>query len=87
MVFKGLESTLEESNIRGWKKAYLQELHTRKKSGKTIVINTMEEKKNEQPLMLGEELDGKVRAYIQEAHHLGNAITTGVVMACALGNV
>ena len=35
--------------------------------------------------MLGEELDGKVRAYIQEARRLVNTITTRVVMACALG--
>ena len=37
--------------------------------------------------MLGGELDGKVRAYIQETCRLGNTITTRVVMACALGIV
>ena len=37
--------------------------------------------------MLGEDLDGKVRAYIQDMRVLGNAITTRVVMAAALGIV
>ena len=37
--------------------------------------------------MLGEDFDGKVRAYIQEMHQLGNAITTRVVMVAALGIV
>ena len=37
--------------------------------------------------MLGAGLDGKVRAYIQEARRLGNTINTRVVMACALGIV
>ena len=42
---KEFGSTLKESTIRGWKKAYLQELHARKKSGESIVINVLEEKR------------------------------------------
>jgi len=79
--------TLNESTIRGWKKAYLQELHKRKKSGSSMVVNELKEKKNGRPLMLGEDLDRKVRAYIQDTRRLGNAITTRVVMAGALGIV
>ena len=42
---KEFGSTLKESTIRGWKKVYLQELHARKKSGESIVINAIEEKR------------------------------------------
>ena len=79
--------TLKESTIRGWKKAYLQELHKRKKSGSSMVVSELKEKKNGHPLMLGEDLDRKVRAYIQDTHRFDNAITTRVVMAGALGIV
>ena len=79
--------TLNESTIRGWKKAYLQELHKRKKSGSSMVVNELKEKKNGRPLILGEDLDRKVRAYIQDTRQLGNAITTRVVMAGALSIV
>ena len=81
---KDFDKTLKESTIRGWKKAYLQELHLRKKAGVSIVVSEIKEKKNGRPLMLGEDLDGKVRAYIQDMHVLGNVITTRVVMAAAL---
>ena len=39
--------------------------------------------------MLGEDLDRKVRAYIQDMHQLGNAIdiTTRIVMAATMGTV
>ena len=58
-----------------------------KKSGVSIVVSEIKEKKNGRPLMLGEDLDGKVRAFIQDMRVLGNAITTRVVMAAALGIV
>ena len=80
--------TLNESTIRGWKKAYLQELHKRKKSGSNMVVNELKEKKNGRPLMLGEDLDRKGPCkYIQDTRRLSNAITTRVVMAGALGIV
>ena len=82
---KNFDQMLKESTIRGWKKAYLKELHLRKKSGSSIVVSELNEKKNGRPLMLGEDLDQKVSAYIQDMHRLGNAITTRVVMAAALG--
>ena len=66
-------------------KTYLQQLRVRKKSGDSTAITAIVEKKDSWlPLMLGADLDGKVRAYIQEARRLGN---TKVVMACALGIV
>jgi len=58
-----------------------------KKSGSSIVVSELKEKKNGRPLMLGEDLDRKVRTYIQDTRRLGNAITTRVVMAGALGIV
>jgi len=36
----------------------------RKKYGESITIKAIEEKKDGRPLMLGEELDRKIRAYI-----------------------
>ena len=84
---KDFEKTLRESTVRGWKKAYLLELQQRKKSGSSMIVSEIAEKKNGCPLMLGEELDRKVRAYVQEMRRLGNAITTRVVMAGAFGIV
>ena len=82
---KELCSTLKESTICGWKKAFFQQLHARKKSGESTDITAIIEKKDSHPLMLGADLDGKVRTYIQEARCLGNAINTRVVIACAMG--
>ena len=45
--------TLNESTIRGWKKACLQELHKRKKFGSSMVVSELKEKRNGCPLMLG----------------------------------
>ena len=50
-------------------------------------MSEIKEKKNGRPLMLGEDLDGKVRAFIRDMRVLRNAITTRVVMAAALGIV
>jgi len=44
-----------------------------------MVVSEIKEKKNGHPLMLGEDLDRKVRAYIQDMRRLGNAITTRLV--------
>ena len=38
---KEFGSTLKESTIRGWKKAYLRQLHVRKKSGDNIAITAI----------------------------------------------
>ena len=82
---KEFGSTLKESTIRGWKKAYLQQLHARKKSGDSTAITAIVEKKDGRPLMLGADLDGKVRAYIQEARRLGNTINTSHGMCTRYG--
>ena len=33
------EGALKESTVRGWKKAYLAELHLRQRAGKDILVN------------------------------------------------
>ena len=79
------ESSLKESTIRGWKKAYLKELSSRKRAGKDMTIEKLPEKKTGRPLMLGETLDKEVQAYIQETRKVGGVVNTRIAIACATG--
>jgi len=57
LQFSWIFLTFNESANRGCKKAYLQELHKRKKSGSSMVISKLKEMRNGHLLMLGEDLD------------------------------
>ena len=70
--FKGdfPEDSLKESMIRGWKKAYLLELESCRRTGKDRTVKELPHKKMGRPLMLGEDLDKQVQVYLLELGRL-----------------
>ena len=45
---------MKESSVRTWRNKYLEELQTRNKEGRKMVVKELPNKKKGQPLMLGE---------------------------------
>ena len=57
---------LKEGTVGGWKNRYNREVSILKQSGKEIVVRELIDQKRGCPLLLGEELDKQVRAYLAE---------------------
>ena len=81
------DDLLKESTIRGWKKTYLLELQSRRKAGKDLAVKELPNKKAGRPLMLGEALDGQVKAYLTELGRVGGVANIAIAMASARGIV
>jgi len=61
------KGSLKESTVRGWKKAYLLELCTWKKSGGDLKVKSLLCSKMGRPLILGPVLNKQVQAYLLES--------------------
>ena len=70
---RGVE--LSESTIRTWKTYYCAKLRERK-SGDSKPIEVLEERRRGRPLLLGEQLDSTVKAYIEDVRRLGGVVNT-----------
>ena len=79
--------SLKESSVRTWKKKYLQELEKKRREGKEMTVNELVNKKRGRPLLLGDELDKQVQAYITSLREHGAVINTAIAIACAEGIV
>ena len=81
--------SLEQSSVQTWKMKYmyLQEIALRKRTGKDMVVKEIGAKKSGCPLLLGEELDKRVQAYLVSPCQNGAVINTAIRMACAEGVV
>ena len=60
--------SLKESSVRTWMTKYQKELAARKRAGEDTTVKELGKKKTGRPLMLGEELDRQVRAYLIYVH-------------------
>ena len=78
---------LKESTDRGWKNQYNREVVRLKNSGKEVVVRELIDNKRGCPLLLGEEMDEQVRAYISELRANGCPINTAIVIATGQGIV
>ena len=58
-----------------------------KNSGKEVVVRELIDNKRGRPLLLGEEMDEQVRAYISELRANGCPINTAIVIATGQGIV
>ena len=87
--FKGEfpEDSLKESTIRGWKKAYIVELESRRRTGKDRTVKELPQKKMRHPLMLGENLDKQVQAYLLELGKVGGIVNREIAIVSARGIV
>ena len=74
---------LKASSVRDWKSAYIREIRSRR--GDITALKRLPEKKRGRPLLLGEELDRQVRAYVTSLRSNGAVVNTAIVMSCAEG--
>ena len=59
----------------------------KKISGEEVAVTTLANKKRGRPLLLGEELDKQVQAYLTVLRQNGAVVNTAIVIACANGVV
>ena len=84
---------LKENTVRDWRNAYRLELKKRARdrsdevSEGGISISDLPQMKRERPLLLGEELDKQVQAYLTSFRESGAVVNTAITMACAEGIV
>ena len=85
--FKGdfPQDSLKENTIHGWKNAYLQELQSRRREGKDRVVRELPKRKTGRPLMMGEDLDRQVQAYLRDLGKAGGGVNKELAIASARG--
>ena len=81
------EGSLKESTVRGWKKAYLSEIQSRRRAGKDLSVTELPTKKLGHPLLLGETLEKKLRAYLIDLGKVRGVVNAEIAMASAKGLV
>ena len=73
--------------IHGWKKAYILELESRRRTNKDRTVKELLQKKMGCPLMLGEDLDKQVQAYLLELGKVGGLVNREIAIVSARGIV
>jgi hypothetical protein len=79
--------SLKESSVRTWMTKYRRELAARKRAGEDTTVTALGKKKIGRPLMLGQDLDRQVRAYLTALRENGAVVNTAIAIACAKGVV
>ena len=88
--FKKDYPNLKENTVRDWRNAYRLELRKRaasKECDGDTSVTVLPQKKKGRPLLLGEELDKQVQAYLTSFRESGAVVNTAIAMACAEGIV
>ena len=70
---------LKESTVRTWKTKYTEGLRKRK----PLPIKALPDRKQGRPLLLGDELDTAVQAYVESIRKLGVVVNTAIVLGGA----
>ena len=82
------EVDLKESTVRTWRDNYRTELRKRGQEGSdSMTIKALPSKKKGRPLLLGDELDRQVQAYIGKVREGGCVVNSAIVIAAARGLV
>ena len=76
------EGDLKESTVRSWKSKYKDELRKRKPT-EPLPIKALPNCKQGCPLLLGEELDTAVKAYVENIRKLGGVVNTVIILGGA----
>ena len=84
---KEFNTPLNESTVRSLKKSYVtaQEARKRKMGEVDIVLESLPPKKRGRPLLLSDNLDTQVQAYVKASRSQGCIINTSLVIAGAMG--
>ena len=78
---------LKESIVRGWKNLYQTELELRLRNDNDLEIKALVGKKPGRPLLLGDDLNKEVQAYLRNLHNAGCPVNTAVPLGAATGLV
>lgn len=79
---------LKESSVRTWRKSYRIEVRKRRREGSVnLSVESLPEKKRGHPLILGEELEMQVRAFLTTLREKGAVVNTAIAIGCAEGIV
>ena len=78
---------IKDSSVGTWKSKYAEELDRKREAGEfeengDVVVYSIPQKKRGRPLLLGNELDDRVKKYIKGARAVGTPVDSTVVMAC-----
>ena len=73
---------LKESTVRTWKTKYTEGLRKRKPTER-LPIKALPDRKQGRPLLLGDELDTAVQAYVESIRKLGGVVNTAIVLGGA----
>jgi len=78
---------IKDSSVSTWKSKYAEELDHKREAGEfeengDVVVYSIPQKKRGRPLLLGNELDDRVKKYIKDARAVGTPVDSTVVMAC-----
>ena len=82
-----LEHPLKETTVRTWARQYEAELAKCKREGDDMIVKELPCKKKGRPLLLGNELDRRVREYVTALRESGAVVNTAIVIAAAWGIV
>ena len=74
---------VKESSVRTWRNNYLQDLQVRKEEGREMVVKKLLYKKRGRPLLLGDYLDEKLRAYVTKHRQISLVVNASVLIAAA----
>ena len=78
--FKSLFRDLNESTVRGFRKKYLKLAEKRNRSPEKLIVNLQ----HGRPLLLGNDIDKKVRKYIMTLRSKGGKLIFSIAIAKAL---
>ena len=81
-----LGKNINPSTIRGFKRAYLQEMNRKRRADEDdLTVTSLPAKKRGRPLLLGEELDRKIQLYLRAIRESGGAVNTAIALGAARG--
>jgi transposase-like protein len=78
---------LKESTVRDWRNAYRYDLKKRRSAGDDTAVKELTAKKTGRPLLIGEDLDKQVQAYLNYIRDDGGIVNTAMAISCAEGIV
>ena len=82
------DKTLGESMVRSWVAIYKKELERKRRMGETVPeITVLPQAKRGRPLLIGEKLDGAVKAYVRSVREADGIVTSSIVAAAATAMV
>ena len=79
-------ANLKESTVRGWKSTYCMKLaFSRKRDVEVEAIVELPEKRRGRPLLIGEELEDKVKWFLTEVRKSGGVVNSQIAVGAAKG--